>query len=67
MTESSANKPANGQVCHRVKNGVKPGRNGFIKNHHHYHHQQPMYCYPEDKVRPKRTVWMENGWMVWKW
>ncbi|XP_070972324.1 serine palmitoyltransferase 2 isoform X1 [Oncorhynchus clarkii lewisi] len=51
MTESSANKPANGQVCHRVKNGVKPGRNGFIKNHHHYHHQQPMYCYPEDKVQ----------------
>ncbi|CAB1335589.1 unnamed protein product [Coregonus sp. 'balchen'] len=52
MTESSANKPANGEVFHRAKNGLKPGRNGFVKNHHHYyHHQQPKYCYPEDKVQ----------------
>uniref|UniRef100_A0A3P9A8X4 serine C-palmitoyltransferase n=1 Tax=Esox lucius TaxID=8010 RepID=A0A3P9A8X4_ESOLU len=51
MTESSANKPANGEVCHRPKNGIKPGRNGFVKNHHHYHHQQPKHCYPEDKAQ----------------
>uniref|UniRef100_A0A4W5NMJ0 Serine palmitoyltransferase, long chain base subunit 2a n=1 Tax=Hucho hucho TaxID=62062 RepID=A0A4W5NMJ0_9TELE len=52
MTESSANKPANGEVCHRAKNGVKPGRNGFIKSHHHHHHHhQPLYCCPEDRVK----------------
>ncbi|KAL0969845.1 hypothetical protein UPYG_G00233110 [Umbra pygmaea] len=51
MTESSANNPANGDVCHRTKNGVKSGRNGLVKSHHHYCHQQPKYCCPEDKVQ----------------
>ncbi|KAM6973458.1 serine palmitoyltransferase 2 [Aplochiton taeniatus] len=51
MTESSANKPANGEVCQRAKNGVKPGRNGFVKNHHHFHQRQQTYCYPEEKVQ----------------
>ncbi|KAG9336664.1 hypothetical protein JZ751_003011 [Albula glossodonta] len=50
MTESSANKPANGNVCHRATNGVKPGRNGFVKNHYLYQQQQQKYCYPEEKV-----------------
>ncbi|KAI1895321.1 hypothetical protein AGOR_G00105100 [Albula goreensis] len=50
MTESSANKPANGDVCHRAINGVKPGRNGFVKNHYLYQQQQQKYCYPEEKV-----------------
>ncbi|XP_063039746.1 serine palmitoyltransferase 2 [Engraulis encrasicolus] len=51
MTESSANKPANGEVCHRTTNGVKPCRNGFAKNHYHYQQQQHQKsCYLEEKV-----------------
>ncbi|XP_046872786.1 serine palmitoyltransferase 2 [Hypomesus transpacificus] len=51
MTESSVNKTENGEVCHRAKNSVKPGRNGFVKNHHQYHQQQLKYGYPEEKVQ----------------
>ncbi|XP_012692304.1 serine palmitoyltransferase 2 [Clupea harengus] len=50
MTESSANKPANGEVCHRTTNGVKPCRNGFVKNHYHYQQQHQKSCYLEEKV-----------------
>ncbi|KAJ8411794.1 hypothetical protein AAFF_G00154320 [Aldrovandia affinis] len=50
MTESSANKSANGEVCHRATNGIKPGRNGFVKNHYLYQQQQQKYCCPEEKV-----------------
>uniref|UniRef100_A0A672SLA5 Serine palmitoyltransferase 2-like n=1 Tax=Sinocyclocheilus grahami TaxID=75366 RepID=A0A672SLA5_SINGR len=35
MTESAGNK---NEDCHAA-NGVKPGRNGMVKNHHHHHHQ----------------------------
>ncbi|XP_030636531.1 serine palmitoyltransferase 2 [Chanos chanos] len=48
MTESAANKAVNGEVCHRATNGVKPGRNGFVKNHYHY--KQQKNCYAEEKV-----------------
>ncbi|XP_029903296.1 serine palmitoyltransferase 2b [Myripristis murdjan] len=33
MTESSANKLLNGDVCHRSSSGKKSGKNGFVKNH----------------------------------
>ena len=66
MTESSVNKTENGEVCHRAKNSVKPGRNGFVKNHHQYHQQQLKYGYPEEKVRPEFTIgWMMMGLLFW--
>lgn len=34
MTESSANKPANGDACHRASSAKKPGRNGYVKSPH---------------------------------
>ncbi|XP_036398170.1 serine palmitoyltransferase 2 [Megalops cyprinoides] len=49
MTESSANKTVNGEVCHRATNGIKPGRNGLVKNHYLYQQQQ-KYCHPDEKV-----------------
>ncbi|KAG7461185.1 hypothetical protein MATL_G00207390 [Megalops atlanticus] len=49
MTECSANKPANGEVCHRSKNGRKPGKNGYVKNGYHLHQQPQKYCYPKEK------------------
>ncbi|KAG9328421.1 hypothetical protein JZ751_014006, partial [Albula glossodonta] len=50
MTECSANKPANGEACHRTKNGKKPGRNGYVKNHFHSNRQQPQKSYsPKEK------------------
>ncbi|XP_036406007.1 serine palmitoyltransferase 2-like [Megalops cyprinoides] len=49
MTECSANKPANGEVCHRNKNGRKPGKNGYVKNGYHLHQQPQKYCYPKEK------------------
>uniref|UniRef100_A0A8C2AKA4 serine C-palmitoyltransferase n=1 Tax=Cyprinus carpio TaxID=7962 RepID=A0A8C2AKA4_CYPCA len=36
MTESAGNK---NEDCHAA-NGVKPGRNGMVKNHHHHHQCQ---------------------------
>ncbi|XP_067311805.1 serine palmitoyltransferase 2 [Pseudorasbora parva] len=36
MTESAGNKK---EDCH-AGNGVKPGRNGMVKNHHHHHQYQ---------------------------
>ncbi|KAK9959512.1 hypothetical protein ABG768_009635 [Culter alburnus] len=36
MTESAGNKK---EDCHAA-NGVKPGRNGMVKNHHHHHQYQ---------------------------
>ncbi|KAG5265348.1 hypothetical protein AALO_G00241320 [Alosa alosa] len=55
MTESSANKPANGEVCHRTTNGVKPCRNGFVKNHYHYQQQHHKSCYLEEKVHHRAS------------
>ncbi len=54
MTESPATKPANGDVCQRVKNGLKPERNGFVRSLHRCHERQPKHhCHPEEEeVRP---------------
>ncbi|KAK5885712.1 hypothetical protein CesoFtcFv8_016829 [Champsocephalus esox] len=47
MTESPSTKPANGDVCQRVKNGLKPERNGLAKSLYRCHekkskhHRQP--------------------------
>ncbi|XP_016422969.1 serine palmitoyltransferase 2-like isoform X2 [Sinocyclocheilus rhinocerous] len=41
MTESAGNK---NEDCHAA-NGVKPGRNGMVKNHHHHHHQKQEKVY----------------------
>ncbi|XP_035263156.1 serine palmitoyltransferase 2 [Anguilla anguilla] len=51
MTESSENKSANGEVCHRAINGIKPRKNGLVKNSYLHQQEQPKYCYPEEKVR----------------
>ncbi|KAF3844524.1 hypothetical protein F7725_007687 [Dissostichus mawsoni] len=54
MTESPSTKPANGDVCQRVKNGLKPERNGLAKSLYRCHekkskhHGQPE----EEEVRP---------------
>ncbi|KAJ8289012.1 hypothetical protein COCON_G00016710 [Conger conger] len=48
MTKISANKSANGEVCHHATNGLKPRKNGFVKNFDQQ--QQQKYCYPEEKV-----------------
>ncbi|XP_061119107.1 serine palmitoyltransferase 2-like [Conger conger] len=50
MTESSANKSANGEVCQHAINGIKPRKNGFVKNNYLHQQQKPKYCYPEEKV-----------------
>lgn len=54
MTESPATKPANGDVCQRVKNGLKPERNGLLKSLHRCHERQSKHhCHPEEEeVRP---------------
>ncbi|NP_001158603.1 Serine palmitoyltransferase 2 [Oncorhynchus mykiss] len=51
MTESSANKLINGDVCHRTANGKKSsGRNGFVKNHCLFQQpQQKKYRRPSEK------------------
>ncbi|KAG7226322.1 hypothetical protein INR49_003074 [Caranx melampygus] len=51
MTESPATKPADGEVCHRVKNGLKPERNGLVKSLHRCHEQQHSknHCHPEEE------------------
>ncbi len=36
--------------CHAA-NGVKPGRNGMVKNHHHHHQYQK-----QEKVRPHHAL-----------
>uniref|UniRef100_A0A3B3SZX2 Serine palmitoyltransferase long chain base subunit 2 n=1 Tax=Paramormyrops kingsleyae TaxID=1676925 RepID=A0A3B3SZX2_9TELE len=48
MTESSANKPANGDACHRASGAKKPGRNGYVKSPHliqqkHCHYRCPSH------------------------
>ncbi|XP_062296710.1 serine palmitoyltransferase 2-like [Scomber scombrus] len=43
MTESPATKPANGEACQRVKNGLKPERNGWAKSLHRCHEPQPEH------------------------
>lgn len=54
MTESPATKPANGDVCQRVKNGLNLEKNGVLKSLHRCHEQQPEHhCQPEEEeVRP---------------
>lgn len=47
MTESSVKKLSNGDRCYRASNGVKPGKNGCVKNHYLY---QKQHCYPEEKI-----------------
>ncbi|KAE8289667.1 Serine palmitoyltransferase 2 [Larimichthys crocea] len=50
MTESPATKPANGDVCQRVKNGLKPERNGLLKSLHRCHERQSKHhCHPEEE------------------
>ncbi|XP_029316374.1 serine palmitoyltransferase 2-like [Cottoperca gobio] len=50
MTESPATKPANGDVCQRVKNGLKPERNGLVKSLNRCHERQPkLHCHPEEE------------------
>ncbi|MBN3279356.1 SPTC2 palmitoyltransferase, partial [Polyodon spathula] len=46
MTESSVKKLSNGDRCYST-NGVKPGKNGCVKNHYLYKKQ---HCYPEEKI-----------------
>lgn len=48
MTESAGNKK---EDCHAA-NGVKPGRNGMVKNHHQYQKQE--------KVRPHHALSPSN-------
>lgn len=51
MTESSANKLLNGDVCPRTSRGRKASKNGFVKNHCLF--QEPQkYRRPRGKVRP---------------
>ncbi|KAI4900672.1 hypothetical protein NFI96_029595, partial [Prochilodus magdalenae] len=48
MTESATSREANGGPCHgAAANGLKVGRNGFVKNHHH---QKQKKCNPDEKV-----------------
>lgn len=54
MTKSSANKSVNGEVCHHTTNGLKPGKNGFVKNRYFDQKQQHKCRNPEEKVRPCR-------------
>ncbi|XP_071403068.1 serine palmitoyltransferase 2-like, partial [Centroberyx affinis] len=49
MTESPATKPANGEVCQRVKNGLKPERNGLAKILLRCHQQPKQHCHPEEE------------------
>ncbi|XP_045919159.1 serine palmitoyltransferase 2-like [Micropterus dolomieu] len=50
MTESPATKPANGDVCQRAKNGLKPERNGLARSLHRCHERQPKHhCHPEEE------------------
>jgi len=51
MTESAGNKK---EDCHAA-NGVKPGRNGMVKNHHHHHQYQK-----QEKVRPHHALRASN-------
>ncbi|XP_048841186.1 serine palmitoyltransferase 2-like [Brienomyrus brachyistius] len=46
MTESSANKPANGDACHRASSAKKPGRNGYVKSAHLI---QQKHCHAKEK------------------
>ncbi|XP_036450044.1 LOW QUALITY PROTEIN: serine palmitoyltransferase 2 [Colossoma macropomum] len=48
MTESSASREENGGPCHGAANGLKEGRNGFVKNHHHQ--QKKIYKQRDEKV-----------------
>ncbi|XP_049319598.1 serine palmitoyltransferase 2 [Astyanax mexicanus] len=48
MTESSAIREANGGPGHGAANGLKVGRNGWVKNQKH-HHKKPS-SYAEEKV-----------------
>lgn len=54
MTESPATKPANGEACQHVKNGLKPERNGWAKSLHRCHEPQPEHHGQpeEEEVRP---------------
>lgn len=58
MTESSANKLLNGDVCHRTSCGKKSGRNGFAKNQYLFQQQQKYRS--REKVRPSPQY---HGWM----
>lgn len=49
MTKSSANKSVNGEVCHHATNGLKPGKNGFVKNRYFDQKQQHKCRNPEEK------------------
>uniref|UniRef100_A0A7N9AW60 serine C-palmitoyltransferase n=1 Tax=Mastacembelus armatus TaxID=205130 RepID=A0A7N9AW60_9TELE len=56
MTESSATKPANGEVCPQVKNGLKPERNGWVKSVHPYHERQPKHqSHPGEQEEEKEV------------
>ncbi|XP_072558759.1 serine palmitoyltransferase 2b [Paramormyrops kingsleyae] len=46
MTESSANKPANGDACHRASGAKKPGRNGYVKSPHLI---QQKHCHAKER------------------
>ncbi|MFT7810524.1 serine palmitoyltransferase 2-like [Arapaima gigas] len=48
MTESSANKPANGDACRGAATGKKPGKNGYVKNQYLIQSQH-KYCCPKEK------------------
>ncbi|KAL3048841.1 hypothetical protein OYC64_008345 [Pagothenia borchgrevinki] len=43
MTESPSTKPANGDVCQRVKNGLKPERNGLAKSLYRCHEKKSKH------------------------
>ncbi|XP_028421945.1 serine palmitoyltransferase 2-like isoform X2 [Perca flavescens] len=50
MTESPTTKLVNGDGCPRVKNGLKPERNGLEKSLHCCHERQPKHhCHPEEE------------------
>uniref|UniRef100_A0A8C2ZAQ0 serine C-palmitoyltransferase n=1 Tax=Cyclopterus lumpus TaxID=8103 RepID=A0A8C2ZAQ0_CYCLU len=50
MTESPATKPADGEARPRVKNGLKPERNGLVKSLRRCHERQPKrHCHPEEE------------------
>ncbi|CAB1428539.1 unnamed protein product [Pleuronectes platessa] len=50
MTESPATQPAAGEGCQRVKNGLKPERNGFVRSlHRSRERQHKRHCHPEEE------------------
>ena len=56
MTESPATEPANGDVCQRVKNGLRLEKNGVLTSLHRCHEQQQPKHHgqpEEEEVRPR--------------